>query len=305
MRVVAIGECMVEFAPLPDGTYRRGFAGDTFNAAWYLARVRPGWSVDYLSAVGDDAASAAMTAFMEREGVGTAHVARLPGGTPGLYVITVEAGERSFAYWRSASAARCLADDPARLDAALRGADLATLSGITLAILPPDGRAALLAALDGFAGRVAFDPNLRPALWEDAGAMRAACDAACARADLVLPSFDEAEAAYGDASPEETARRLLALGAGAVAVKDGPRPALWAQGTRRATHAPAPVEPVDTTAAGDSFGAAAAAAWMEGAGPEACLAEGCALAGRVVRGAGALVREAVPGTPVPNMGERA
>jgi hypothetical protein len=35
-RILLIGECMVEFSPKADGDYKRGFAGDTFNTAWYL-----------------------------------------------------------------------------------------------------------------------------------------------------------------------------------------------------------------------------------------------------------------------------
>ena len=35
-RCIAIGECMVELAPAQDGLYRVGYAGDTFNTAWYL-----------------------------------------------------------------------------------------------------------------------------------------------------------------------------------------------------------------------------------------------------------------------------
>ena len=30
-RIVAIGEAMVEMAPVGEGLYRRGYAGDTFN----------------------------------------------------------------------------------------------------------------------------------------------------------------------------------------------------------------------------------------------------------------------------------
>ena len=41
-RILCIGECMVELAPTDDGTYRQGFAGDTFNMAWYLRRLLPG-----------------------------------------------------------------------------------------------------------------------------------------------------------------------------------------------------------------------------------------------------------------------
>ena len=32
---------MVELAPEDDGPFRLGFAGDTFNMAWYLRRLLP------------------------------------------------------------------------------------------------------------------------------------------------------------------------------------------------------------------------------------------------------------------------
>jgi 2-dehydro-3-deoxygluconokinase len=37
--VVGIGEAMVEFAPVGDNLYRRGFAGDTLNTCWHIAKI--------------------------------------------------------------------------------------------------------------------------------------------------------------------------------------------------------------------------------------------------------------------------
>jgi 2-dehydro-3-deoxygluconokinase len=62
MRVLCIGECMAEMVPTGGSQdYRLGFAGDTFNTAWYLARSAPLVQVSYLTVVGDDAISAQMT----------------------------------------------------------------------------------------------------------------------------------------------------------------------------------------------------------------------------------------------------
>lgn len=293
-RVVAIGECMVEFAPQADGLYRLGFAGDTFNAAWYLRRLLPpAVAVDYLTALGDDAVSDRMAAFMAAAGVGTGHVARLTGGTPGLYVITLTEGERSFAYWRGQSAARRLAEDPARLDAALLGARAAVFSGITLAILPGQGRAALLAALTrarAAGTAVVFDPNLRPRLWPSAEAMRAAVAEAARVADVLLPSFDDEAAAFGDADPAATAARYAGLGVPLVVVKNGAGPILWRQGASQGEVAPRPVaEVVDTTAAGDSFNAGFLAARLGGATVPEAIARGAAVSARVIGARGALV----------------
>ena len=39
--VVGVGEAMVEFAPVGQNIYRRGFAGDTLNTCWHIAGWRP------------------------------------------------------------------------------------------------------------------------------------------------------------------------------------------------------------------------------------------------------------------------
>ena len=54
-KLLSIGECMVELSQAGEGLLRKGFAGDTFNTAWYArACLSKDWSVDYLTAVGDD-----------------------------------------------------------------------------------------------------------------------------------------------------------------------------------------------------------------------------------------------------------
>jgi sugar/nucleoside kinase (ribokinase family) len=73
------------------------------------------WAVSYLTAVGNDQISEEMIAFLDGAGLTTDHVQRLNDRTIGLYLIQLNEGERSFAYWRSQSAARCLANDAAAL----------------------------------------------------------------------------------------------------------------------------------------------------------------------------------------------
>ena len=87
-RVLALGECMVELAPAGDGGFRQGFAGDTFNSAWYLRRLLPDdWSVAYGTCVGTDAVSDRMLAFMADAGVDASGIRREPDRTVGLYMI--------------------------------------------------------------------------------------------------------------------------------------------------------------------------------------------------------------------------
>ena len=77
-RIVAIGECMVEMAPVAtEGQFRLGYAGDTLNTAWYLRRLL-GVSdqIDYFTAVGTDAVSDKMIDFLQQAGIGTTSILR-------------------------------------------------------------------------------------------------------------------------------------------------------------------------------------------------------------------------------------
>ena len=129
-------------------------------------------------------------------------------------MIHLRDGERSFSYWRNASAARQLMREPDLLAAKLAAAQFIYLSGITLAILSPADRQLLLkmvAQVRGADRTVFFDSNIRENLWPDAAEMRSAITAAGAVADIVLPSLDDEKRSFGD--PMRT-RLLTGIGVG-------------------------------------------------------------------------------------------
>lgn len=291
---LSIGECMIELASLGGDTMRKGFAGDTFNTAWYAQAFRPeGWSVDYFTALGDDRASGEMLDFMAAVGIGTGSIKRLPGKAPGLYMIHLDKGERSFSYWRSVSAARELAADSTALEAAIAAADIVYFSGITLAILPPEGRSTLigLARAARQTGKtVAFDPNIRPRLWADNDEMLATISEASGTASIVLPGFDDEAAHFGDGSIVETITRYRRLGAGDVVLKDGARGTTLAIGDTQ-IHTPAypTAAVVDTTSAGDSFNGGYLMRLAAGDTPEAAARFASRLASAVIGHPGALI----------------
>jgi 2-dehydro-3-deoxygluconokinase len=296
-RVVALGECMVELAPVGGGLYRRGFAGDTYNFAWYLRRLLPGdWRVGYCTWLGTDAVSDELSGAMASAGIETSAIRRTDARTVGLYMIDLRGGERSFTYWRSQSAARLLASDPSWLAAQLRGADLVLFSGITLAVA--EQRAALLATLAearAAGTTVAFDPNLRPRLWSDAPTMCRELTRGAEVADVLLPSFEDESAHFGDPTPGATIARYRACGARTVVVKNGDAEiSAWDATEGAATARPPRVAAVDTTAAGDSFNAGFLAARLRGAPLPEAVGAGMRLAAGVIRHPGALVPEAVP-----------
>ena len=293
-RIAALGECMVELVDQGDGSMRRGFGGDTLNTSVYLSRL--GVPVDYVTALGDDPYSEEMLASWRAEGVGTGHVARVPGALPGLYAIRTYAdGERSFAYWRWSAPVRTMIRD-GHLDAfARRLADFGGLylSGITLSLFDDAQRDRLfeLAQEARRAGlTVAFDTNHRPRCWESLEAARAAYDRMAGIADTVLPSLDDCRAVYADADARAAAERFAGLGAATVIVKCGAEGAgVWSDGTWRTLAPERAVRTVDTTAAGDSFNAGFLAARLQGADAFAAAAAGNRVAGRVVGHPGAIV----------------
>ena len=146
--VVGIGEAMVEFAPLGDSLYRRGFAGDTLNTCWHIAQLLgESRRVGFLTRVGADPYSSQFLEFVESSGLDASRILRDPTLNIGLYVISLAGAERSFTYWRDTSAARRLADDRGALDEAIADAGLIHLSGITLAVVGETGRLNLLSGL--------------------------------------------------------------------------------------------------------------------------------------------------------------
>ena len=292
-RLIGVGEAMVEMAPVAGGLYAQAFAGDTFNTVWYLARLcANARGVGYLTRIGEDALSDRFVARLTESGVATDAVQRDSQRTLGLYLITLNGAERSFTYWRGESAARRLADNPAKLAASLTGAALIHVSGITLAILDAAGRETLMAALDQArerGARVSYDPNLRRRLWADETETRQTMEAMFRRCDIALPSFDDEASLWGDASPQASATRIAALGVREIVVKNGPGEACVAV-SGAIEHVPARIadDARDTTGAGDSFNAGYLAARLAGSAPPDACRFAHRLAGEVVRHPGAL-----------------
>ncbi len=308
-RIAFTGECMVELLPVSpaagDATFRQSFSGDTLNAAVYLSRLG-GLQTSYVSAVGTDALSSSMIRFWEKEGIDASLTRRIPGAAPGLYMIQVDAcGERSFLYWRSASAARscyCGKEADALLES-LGGFDCVYLSGISLAVFLEEGRQRLLNRLEELAEQgitLCFDANFRPRLWgeNEEQALRAA--APWYRRMLSLCSMlflsPEESAPFGlaaaDASPEERIRALAPhLRNGAeIIMKDGPRPCLIWEGGRLLRVSPTrATRVVDSTAAGDSFAAAYVHARLHGLSPRQAARRGHTLAAAVIGSPGAIL----------------
>ena len=294
-RVICIGECMVELRATGADAFARAYAGDAYNTAVYLKRSLPDAQVQFLTATGDDAMSRAMRKVWRAEGIDDVLSFTVNGGSPGLYLIENDArGERRFHYWRSNSAARrwlALLQD--QDETVLWGADVVYLSGISLAILSPAERAGaieLLRRLRPHVGRIAFDPNVRLALWETAQAAAATIEAALSIADIALPSTEDAALLLGVDDPIEQMNRLqgagvreiaLTLGAGGCLVSDS--------GVRTRLPAPQAASIADTSGAGDAFNGAYLATRLRGGSAVESAESGLRVGSRVITHIGAVV----------------
>jgi len=304
-RILVVGEAMLELsgASAPGMTARLAQGGDTFNTALYLARL--GQSVTFATALGTDPYSDAMLESWRAEGLDTGLVLRHPQRLPGLYAIrTAPDGERSFHYWRDNSAARALFDMPGAGEALAAAAETAGwlyFSGITLSILDDAGRARLLDVariVRQRGGRVAFDPNFRPAGWPDPGRARALFADIAAHIDLALPSREDDDTLFGPADADAHIARWQAAGAPCVILKDGAAGCRIADAGTPVRHIPAETAgpAVDTTGAGDGFNAGLLAALIEGADLPAAAGRGHALAGAIIAHPGAIIPAgAMPG----------
>lgn len=288
-RVAAIGEAMIELS-IQANRAQVGVAGDTLNTAIYLKRAAPELEVDYVTCLGDDPFSDQIEHFIAEQHINTSAITRLAGKSPGLYAITTTPeGERSFTYWRSASAARSMFQEDGEYDFdALAQYDLIYLSGISVAILPQAARLALLDWLNRTPVRMAYDSNYRPRLWECQQIARDITEAFWKRADICLPSIDDEKMLF-DCSSTEVSQRFFALHASGALKRgaDGP----LSLGETVVQDYPPALSVVDTTAAGDSFNGAYLASVLTGGSQAEALMSGHRCAARVVGYRGAIMPE--------------
>ena len=271
--VLVVGEVLVELSadgPL-QGSDRLSlsFSGDALNSA--AAAAAAGASVGLLARIGDDELGDALTAHVERCGVDTALLKRVPQPNGLYFVIPDPDSVGGFIYMRRGSAGSTLEPADVEVDA-----EVLVVSGIGQAISASAAAAVEHAARQ--AGTVVYDPNFRQRVTTPEAA-RAALERIVPHVSVLLPSHPvETRALLGAETPEAAIEAALALGAGAVAVTCGEHGVLLDDGTW-VDAVPAPAI-VDATGAGDALAGTVAAR----------LARGDALAEAVRHGVTAAAR---------------
>ncbi len=298
--IAVIGECMLELTHVEQASREGarpmslGYGGDTLNTSIYLARNQI--SVSYVTALGDDIMSDWLLEEWTSEGIDCSRVQQEKGAAPGMYMVNVaEDGERSFLYWRKGSPASKMFADVQRatqIFASLQEFDYLYLSGISLAILDAASLARVFDYLELYranGGKIAFDGNYRPNLWNSVAEAQQAYTTMYRMSDLALPTLEDEAMLFGYENAEQVAEAISAWGVPEIVVKMGGDGCLCLSNNEQNYVEAEKVIPVDTTAAGDSFNAGYLAARFKGASPSEACCSGHALASQVIQHRGAIM----------------
>ena len=271
--IVALGELLVDLTPAgerPGGGELLEICpgGAPANALAMAARL--GSRTAFLGKVGDDAFGHKLARALVQAGVDCGGLRFDPRHATTLAVVQLdENGERSFAFYREPGADTQLAPEEVDEDT-IRAAALFHFGTLSLSSEPAASATRHALELARAAGcTVSFDPNLRPALWPDEAAMRAAADWGLARCDLAKLADDELAfltGHVGEQGEQALLRRYPRLRALFVTCgADGCRVRL--RGGEAVSIPAFPAEVVDTTGAGDCF-FGCCLHWLSGVRPE-------------------------------------
>jgi sugar/nucleoside kinase (ribokinase family) len=236
-----------------------------------VAAARLGLRVALVAAVGDDAAGELMLSLLRREGVDTSAVAIRPGVPTGMTTVLSRGADRAILTALGAMPTLAAADVPA--DVLGRARHLHVSSYFLLESSLGPGLAGLLGAARALGVRTSLDTNDDPSGRWGGSLLRAVL----AETDLFLPNESEALAISGQADLASAVAELGRMGPGVI-VKLGARGALFLAAERAAVRvAFPPVEPADTTGAGDCFNAGLIAGLLRGLPLPDAVALACAV----------------------------
>jgi fructokinase len=175
----------------------------------------------------------------------------------GLAFVSLRAdGEREFLFYRNPSADMLMAPEDVD-EASIRDTRVLHFGSVSLIAEPARAATLHAVALARRHGKlVAYDPNLRLALWPDADAARDGIRRGLAEADIVKIGQEELAFVTGNEDPVAAARTLWPSRLQLMAVTCGSFGCRWLTREGDGEVASFAVSAVDTTGAGDAFMAA-------------------------------------------------
>ncbi len=266
--VVVAGEALVDLIVGPDGELSAVPGGGPFNAARAVARL--GVDTAFLGTLSSDRFGRLLRATLAGDRVRLDLAATVPEPTTLALAELDAAGSASYRFYLSGTSAPLVG--PEQVAAVLAAPPAALHVGTLGLVLEPmaDALVALVARLPPGVV-VLVDPNCRAAAIADHRAYRVRLDAVLDRADVVKVSTEDL-AYLAPGQPEVAAAAGLRRdGRQVLLLTDGARPTLVLHGSG-SFEVPVPqVRVVDTVGAGDTFGGAFLATWVQAGRPAGAL----------------------------------
>ena len=249
--LVALGELLIDFTPSGERSYTANPGGAPANLLTMAAKA--GCTTSFIGKVGKDQFGDYLVDTLRQNGVGTDAIRRSKAPTTLAFVHLNENGDRSFSFCRNHSADTLL--EESELDEALLSSCKVFHFG-SLSFTDEPARSATMKAIGtakAAGAKVSYDPNWRPALWDDVAFAKKMMALPLPYVDYIKLSDDEIPFVTPCTDIEEGAAWLLSQGIELVVVTRGEKGCYYK--TQAASgYVPAPcVQAVDTTGAGDVF----------------------------------------------------
>ena len=259
--LICLGEPMVEFNQQSEGMYRIGIGGDVSNVA--ISASQHGARTAFISRLGKDIFGAEIIKKWQSEGVDYSNVESISGEETGVYFVTHGPEGHRFSYRRTNSAASKFQSSALPREV-ICASSVFYASGINLAISASVHKATLDAIhlAREYSTMVAFDPNLRTALWPIDQA-REAIHGAFRYCDIALPSLEDAQQLTGLTNPAHICDFYHKLGPKNVVLTLGKNGVYLSEEGQPTLLPGQQVESVDATGAGDCFNGAFIATWIK------------------------------------------
>lgn len=257
--IIACGELLIDLVSTQSGAtlaeapaFAKAAGGAPANVAVGLAWL--GYRAGFLGQVGEDDFGHFLADTLAQAGVDTGGLRFSAEARTALAFVSLRAdGERSFVFYRHPSADMLW--QPEDVDATYAAGTRIFHYG-SISLIGEPSRSATLTALD-YARQggalISYDPNLRLALWPSPIAARAGMLAGLAHADLVKVSEEELTFLTGEEDLRRAADRLWHDRLKLLVVTRGAAGCAYLTADTQGGVPGFPVQPVDTTGAGDGF----------------------------------------------------
>ncbi|QIW15388.1 aminoimidazole riboside kinase [Pasteurellaceae bacterium RH1A] len=249
-KIWVLGDAVVDLIPDGENHYLRCAGGAPANVAVGVSRLDV--SAGFIGRVGNDPLGRFMQETLQAEGVDTQQMILDPKQRTSTVVVGLDQGERSFTFMVNPSA-----------DQFLETGDLPSFEAgdwlhcCSIALINEPSRSSTLEAIrriKAAGGFVSFDPNLRESLWASLEEMKNVVNQVVGLAHVLKFSEEELTLLTDTASLKEATEAIVAQYPEKLIIitlgKDG---AYYHFQGQSQIVAGKPVQPVDTTGAGDAF----------------------------------------------------